>query len=53
MIEAQIAGERFNRMRRVWRTDASGQRVLVDRAKRMRPWYWMSTAESFQASLAK
>lgn len=44
MIEAQIAGETFTRMRRVWGTDENGQRVLVDRVKRMRPWYWMSGA---------
>ena len=44
MIEAQINGETFTRMRRVWGKDENGQRVLVDRAKRMRPWYWMSGA---------
>jgi hypothetical protein len=44
MIEAQINGETFTRMRRVWDKDESGQRVLVDRVKRMRPWYWMSGA---------
>jgi len=44
MIEAQISGEMFTRMRRVWGTDENGQRVLVDRPKRTRPWYWMSGA---------
>ena len=44
MIEALIAGDTFTRIRRVWRTDDAGQRVLVDRAKRTRPWYWMSGA---------
>ncbi len=44
MIEAQINGETFTRVRRVWDKDENGQRVLVDRAKRMRPWYWMSGA---------
>ena len=44
MIEAQINGESFTRMRRIWRTDENGQRVLVDRVKRTRPWYWMSGA---------
>ena len=44
MIEAQISGETFTRMRRVWGKDENGQRVLVDRPKRMRPWYWMSGA---------
>ena len=31
-------------MRRMWRTDETGEPVLVDRAKRTRPWYWMSGA---------
>ena len=44
MIEAQINGETFTRMRRVWSKDEAGQRVLMDRPKRMRPWYWMSGA---------
>jgi len=44
MIEAQISGETFTRMRRVWQANSDGQRVLVDRPKRMRPWYWMSGA---------
>jgi hypothetical protein len=44
MIEAQINGEVFTRMRRIWRTDEMGERVLVDRVKRTRPWYWMSGA---------
>lgn len=44
MIQALIDGETFTRMRRVWSTDENGQRVLVDRVKRMRPWYWMSGA---------
>ena len=44
MIEAQINGEVFTRMRRIWRTNEMGERVLVDRVKRTRPWYWMSGA---------
>jgi len=44
MIEAQINGETFTRMRRVWQTNDAGERVLVDRVKRTRPWYWMSGA---------
>ena len=31
-------------MRHIWRTDETGERVLVDRVKRTRPWYWMSGA---------
>ena len=31
-------------MRRIGRTDETGERVLVDRVKRTRPWHWMSGA---------
>lgn len=44
MVQALIDGEVYTRMRRVWRTDENGQRVLVERPKRSRPWYWMSGA---------
>ncbi len=44
MVQALIDGEVYTRMRRVWRTDENGQRVLVERPKRTRPWYWMSGA---------
>ena len=44
MVDALIAGEIFTRHRRVWQVNEDGQRALVDRVKRMRPWYWMSGA---------
>ena len=44
MVDALIAGEIFTRHRRVWQVNEDGQRTLVDRVKRMRPWYWMSGA---------
>ena len=44
MVQALIDGEVYTRMRRVWRTDENGERVLMDRPKRTRPWYWMSGA---------
>ena len=44
MVEALIAGEVFTRMRRVWQKNETGERVLVERVKRTRPWYWMSGA---------
>ena len=44
MVQALISGEVFSRNRRIWQTNEDGQRVLVDRPKRMRPWYWMSGA---------
>jgi hypothetical protein len=44
MVQALIDREVYTRMRRIWRTDENGQRVLVERPKRTRPWYWMSGA---------
>ena len=42
MVQALIAGELFTRHRRVWQTNDEGERVLVERVKRTRAWYWMS-----------
>jgi hypothetical protein len=42
MIQALIDGQTYSRTRRVWRENDAGERVLVERPKRMRPWYWMS-----------
>jgi hypothetical protein len=44
MIDALIAGDTFTRHRHAWQTNDAGERVLVDRVKRTRPWYWMSGA---------
>ena len=44
MEQALIAGELFTRHRRVWQTNDEGERVLVERVKRTRAWYWMSGA---------
>ena len=44
MVQALIAGELFTRHRRVWQTNDEGERVLVERVKRTRAWYWMSGA---------
>lgn len=44
MVDALIAGEPFIRHKAVWGTDDAGERVLLDRVKRSRPWYWMSGA---------
>jgi hypothetical protein len=44
MVEAMIAGQLFSRNRKVWRTNEAGERVQIERPKRMRPWYWMSGA---------
>ena len=44
MVQALIDGEIFTRNRRVWQTNETGERVLVERVKRTRAWYWMSGA---------
>ena len=44
MVQALIAGELFTRHRRVWQTNDEGDRVLIERVKRTRAWYWMSGA---------
>ncbi|MEI7865972.1 MAG: hypothetical protein WCI38_11425 [Chthoniobacterales bacterium] len=44
MVQALIDGEIFTRNRRVWQKNEAGERVLVERVKRTRPWYWMSGA---------
>jgi hypothetical protein len=41
MVEALIAGQLFTRNRRIWRTNEAGERVQIERPKRMRSWYWM------------
>ena len=44
MVQALIDGEIFTRHRRAWQKNEAGERVLVERVKRTRPWYWMSGA---------
>ena len=44
MVQALIAGELFTRNRRIWQTNVEGERVLIERPKRTRAWYWMSGA---------
>ena len=44
MVQALIAGELFTRNRRIWQTNSEGERVLIERPKRTRAWYWMSGA---------
>ena len=44
MVQALIDGEVYSRTRKVWRENDAGERVLVERPKRMRAWYWMSGA---------
>jgi hypothetical protein len=47
MVSAHLAGQPFVRHRRIWRTDEAGERVLVERVKRTRSWYWITGAGCF------
>jgi hypothetical protein len=47
LAEALISGERYEPLRKVWATDAHGQRVRIERPKRVRPWYWLNAAGCF------
>lgn len=44
MIQAKLAGELFTRTRMVVKENEAGQRVQVERPKRLRPWYWMTNS---------
>ena len=47
LAEALISGERYEPLRRVWATDDHGERVRIERPKRVRPWYWLNAAGCF------
>ena len=47
MAEALIKGEGFSKSRRVWKTNEAGERVQIDRPKRIRSWFWVSAAGCF------
>ena len=47
LAEALIAGERYEPLRRVWTTAATGERVRIERPKRVRPWYWINAVGCF------
>jgi hypothetical protein len=47
LAEALISGERYEPLRRVWATSSDGQRVRIERPKRVRPWYWINAAGCF------
>jgi hypothetical protein len=47
LAEALINGERYEPLRRVWTTTSDGERVRIERPKRVRPWYWLNAAECF------
>lgn len=47
MVNALISGEDFVRIKRLWKTDETGHRHLVERPKRIRNWYWMGAGGCF------
>lgn len=47
LAEALICGERYEPLRRVWVTSSDGERVRIERPKRVRPWYWLNAAGCF------
>ena len=47
MAEALNRGESFSKSRRVWKTNDAGERVQIDRPKRIRSWFWVSAAGCF------
>ena len=44
MVEALIEGEIYTKTKTAYVKNDDGQRVLVEKQKRVRPWYWMSGA---------
>ena len=44
MAEALIKGENFRKYKQVWGHSEQGERIRLDREKRVRAWYWMSAA---------
>ena len=46
MIQAKLAGETYTRTRMVMKENEAGERVQVERIKRLRPWYWMTGSGS-------
>jgi hypothetical protein len=47
LAEALLCDERYQPLRKVWQTNASGERVKIERPKRVRPWYWLNAAGCF------
>jgi hypothetical protein len=44
MAEALLSGDRYQSLRKVWQTNNQGERVRIERPKRVRPWYWLNAA---------
>ena len=42
LLQATINGDLFVSPRKVWKTNEDGERVQIERPKRIRPWFWVS-----------
>ena len=42
LLQATINGDQFVSPRKVWKTNEEGERVQIERPKRIRPWFWVS-----------
>jgi hypothetical protein len=47
MAEALVAGTTHAAVRRTWRIDEGGNKELVERPKRLRPWFWQDGTGKF------
>jgi hypothetical protein len=47
LVKALLGGDRYQPIRKVWQTNAEGDRVRTARPKRVRPWYWLNAAGCF------
>ena len=42
LVRAAIDGNPYTSVRRIWKTNEHGERIQIERQKRMRPWFWVS-----------
>ena len=47
LAEALISGVKYEPLRKVWHTNSEGERVRIERPKRLRPWYWLNADGCF------
>ena len=47
LADALIKGDRYEPLRRVWVTNDNGERIRIERPKRVRPWFWLNAAGCF------
>jgi hypothetical protein len=40
MAEALLKGQKYSKTRKAWETNDAGERVQIDRPKRIRSWFW-------------